>query len=560
MSSTVARDSESMSSKESWDALNSHGSDDETKENTPLLVDDTNKANISHKTSSSRNAAPNVVKDQKERRPEPMDALQSKSKRNESRVYVLADFGKTAQKANGVEEPLANSEAEPLSINETAQGWFLDYPEWFFASAVTLREEMQAPQSLVLSNEPSRTNQSSSPKFVVDGDTYEQALDIVSSLTKPPVTGSSTNLAASWYSSASFLVQSPGPDSLDFLNTVVRRLAKDIDADLLDLSPGPLEDILHYWFHSVRDKPEIFPTPAEYLSTEKGFPRMSHFKRAFADRILHTADRKYIVDRLLTARSWKRKARGQAYEPRPLIVLLPDITAYTTRYCLEADEFLGLLYDEVKRRRQNSGTPTLIVGTAPSSRTHDEFFPQSDMGREGISHVHKQLHLDPSLVMEVVPRQWWFMPSPPGTQVNRIDWWNRLRLSLCHELNAASPDFRGVEIVDRGAPPPLPGIRAFLTHPAWTGDMTIKAFRQIVARARRMERLDAEDMLVVLARVAKNDAPFTFGGWKESPMQFAEAVSKSFQSIPDEVWWGIMSVAGFVLLWFFLYYLMLYAF
>ncbi|KAI6382634.1 hypothetical protein MCOR25_000634 [Pyricularia grisea] len=556
MSTKVARDNESMSSKESWDAITSHGSDDDTKEETPLLVDDTNTSKTSHKT-SSKDSVPNHVKDQKERRSEPKDAAKTKSMANKSRGYVAAN-DRTAQTANTVEKPMANSEVEPLSMNETTGGWSLDYPQWFFDSAITLREEMQAPQSLALSNEPSRTNKSSSSKFVLDEDAYEQALDIVSSLTKPPVTGISKKIPASWYSSASFLVQSPEPDSLGFLNTVVQRLAKDVNADLLDLSPGPLEDILHYWFHSVRENQEIFLMPAEYLSTEKGFPRMSHFKRAFADRILHTSDRKYIVDRLLTARSWKRNARGQAYEPRPLIVLLPDVTAYTVRYCFESEEFLGLLYDEVKRRRQECGTPTLIIGTAPSSRTHDEYFPQSDMGREGISHVHKVLHLDPSLIIEVAPRQWWFMPRPLGTQVNRIDWWNRLRLSLRHELNTASPDFLGVDMLDHGAHPPLPGIKAFLTHPAWTGEMTIKAFRQIVARARRKERLDAEDMLAVLARVAKNDAPFTFGGWNDSPMHFANAVRKFLESVPGEFWTMLMSVAVFVLLWIFFYYLVVY--
>ncbi|KAI7922122.1 hypothetical protein M9X92_005017 [Pyricularia oryzae] len=557
MSLKVARDNESMSSKESWDALTSHGSDEETKENMPLLVDDTNTTKTIHKT-SSKGAIPKDARDRKERRSEPKHAVKSESSRHESRQDVLADSGRTAQTENGLENPMANSEAEPLSINETAQGWFLDYPEWFFDSAVTLREDMQAPESLALSNEPSRTNRSSSPKFVLDGDVYEEALDIVSSLIKPPVTGNSKNTPASWYSSASFLVQSPEPDSVDFMNAVVRRLAKDIDADLLDLSPGPLEDILHYWFHSVQNNSDIFLTPAEYLNTEKGFPRMSHFRRAFADRILNTLDREYIVDRLLTARSWKRNARGQAYEPRPLIVLLPDVTAYTVRYCFEAEEFLGMLYDEVKRRRQNSGTPTLIVGTAPSSRTHDDFFPQSDMGREDISHVHKQLHLDPSLVIEVSPRQGWFMPRPPGARVNRIDWWNRLRLSLRHELNADSPEFPGVDMLDRGAHPPLPGIKALLTHPAWTGDMTIKAFRQTVARARRKERLDAEDMLVVLARVAKNDAPFTFGGWRE--MKFAEVARKFFESIPDELWFGLLNAGLFVLLWVFVYHLISHVF
>ncbi|KAL8407541.1 hypothetical protein RB594_006385 [Gaeumannomyces avenae] len=164
------------------------------------------------------------------------------------------------------------------------------------AAAASDLEKTEAA-STATSDKPAEVDKPSPqrPVYQLYQDIYDEALDLLSAALQPPVKSGSDdstkkNPPESWISQSSFLIQSPKDGSLEFLDEVVRQVARDVQADIIMMELDDLEDLCYqFWLESDEVRaigPKYLTSPLRLVGEFFGYGKPDEKAKAAVSCIL----------------------------------------------------------------------------------------------------------------------------------------------------------------------------------------------------------------------------------------------------------------------------------
>lgn len=388
-------------------------------------------------------------------------------------------------------------------------------PRWFLETNVMLSETFRASHSPlgvfdpdvkeaeITINTGTSDDKATPMDYEIHQSIYDEVQDQVFSGMQP--TNKSNPPSGAWVDTTAFLLQSPRKGTLDFLDAVVHRLARDFEADLVSVNREDLEDVCHdFWSHT-----------ADNVSAEKYLSSPHRFVTKYFDRhASYTDEVRNAVETIVAGSRTKRAetvvgvaADAELEKRHPVIVLLRDIEGYE-----QATPF-SRFYEVVKARR-SEGFPILILATAVSSSTAEYKQRTFVMDR-----VWEGLCLNSSKIVNISPRRTKWSVEAIRRNIEHarpLERWRQLRRALRHTLE---PEITRDIFLPQTEWPISGTAELKQTVEDWDDAMAARVIRQICTRARRMSTLALGDITEVLARTSRNMAIFNESNDDESALE-----------------------------------------